>query len=186
MSVFRLAVSGLAVAVLAGCAVVAPPYSADYSVLDKLKSTSIDKAAVAPVQPRDPAAPVNHINLRASPLRAAQGTFAQYLEDALTQDLKEVSAYDPKAGTLISATILKNNIDVSGFSKGEGAMAVKFLITRAGATRLDKTYTANTEFDSSFVGAIAIPNGQNEYGHLVKVLLAQVYADPEFVNALKQ
>jgi hypothetical protein len=186
MSVFRLAASGLAVAMLAGCAaLVAPPYSADYSALDKLKGASIEKTAVAPVQPRDASAAVNKISLRGASLQAAQGTFAQYLEDALIQDLKEVSAYDPKAGTLISATILKNDVDVSGFSKGTGTMTVRFTVTRAGATRLDKTYAAATEFESSFAGNVAIPKGQGEYGHLVQTLLGKVYADPEFVNALK-
>jgi len=187
MSFLRLSACCLAVAVFSGCStLVPPPYSADYQGLDRLKKQPLEKVAVGTVQPRNPDAPVNKITLRGARLAGPNGTFAQYLEEALVQDLKEIAVFDAAAGTRIDATILKNDIDVSGFSTGTGRMDVELTVTRNTKTSLKKTYSATTTFDSSFAGAVAIPKGQAEYGNLVRTLLGKVYADPEFVNALKK
>lgn len=187
MSSVRLLASCLVVAVFSGCSTLAPPpYSADYQILDQLKKQPLEKVAVGAFQPRDPDAPVNKISLRAAKLAGPKGTFAQYLEDALIQDLKDIAAFDAAAGTRIDATILKNDIDVSGFSTGTGRMDVEVTVTRNAKTSLKATYSASTTFDSSFAGAVAIPKGQAEYGNLVRTLLGKVYADPQFINALKK
>lgn len=183
----RLLACGAAVAALSGCAaLVAPPYSADYSALDQLKKMPLQKVAVAPVQPRDAAAPVNRIGLRGASLVGPKGTFAQYLEDALVQDLSEVSAYDPAADLRLDATLVKNKLDISGISTGNGEMEVGIVLSRRGSTVLKKTYAAKTTFESSFAGNVAIPKGQLEYANLVRALLAKVYADADFINALKK
>ena len=187
MSTARLLASCFALAVFSGCSTLAPPpYSADYKALDQLKPQVAEKVAVGTFQPRNPDAPVNKISLRAANLAGPKGTFAQYLEDALIQDLKEIAVYDAGAGTRIDATILKNDIDISGFSTGTGRMDVELTVTRNAKTSLKKTYSASTTFESSFVGAVAIPKGQFEYGNLVRTLLGQVYADPQFIEALKK
>ena len=187
MSSVCLLASCFALAVFSGCSTLAPPpYSADYQILDQLKKQPLEKVAVATFQPRNPDAPVNKISLRAANLAGPKGTFAQYLEDALIQDLKEIAVFDTAAGTRIDATILKNDIDVSGFSTGTGRMDVELTVTRNAKTSLKKTYSASTTFDSSFAGAVAIPKGQSEYGNLVRTLLGKVYADPQFINALKR
>lgn len=187
MSSLRLLASCFAVAVFSGCStLVPPPYSADYQTLDQLKKQPLDKVGVGAVQPRNPDAPVNKITLRGARLAGPKGTFAQYLEDALIQDLKEIAAFDAGAGTRIDATILKNDIDVSGFSTGTGVLDAELTVTRNNKATLKKTYSAKTTFDSSFAGAVAIPKGQAEYGTLVRALLGKVYADPEFINALKK
>jgi len=187
MKSFRLAAAGLAVAVLSGCAaLVAPPYSPDYEVLDRLKRMPLEKVAVAPVQPRETSAPVNRITLRGASLTSPKGTFAEYLEDALVQDLREVSAHDPSSGMRIEATVLKNSIDVAGFSQGAGEMEIDLSVKRNGVVLHQKKYHTATSFESSFAGAVAIPKGQLEYANLVRRLLSKVYADPDFINALKK
>jgi hypothetical protein len=187
MNFARLLVSGAAVAALAGCStLVAPPYSPDYPALDSLKKVPLQKVAVGPVQPRDAAAAVNRISLRGAHMVGPKGTFAQYLEDALVQDLREVSAYDPAAGLRLDATLLKNDLDISGVSTGKGEMQVEITISRGAAAVLKKTYGATTSFESSFAGNVAIPKGQLEYANLVRALLAKVYADADFINALKK
>jgi hypothetical protein len=186
MSLRHVFAAGLCAVVLSGCSsLVAPPYSADYDVLDGLKKTPLAKVAVAPVRPTDAAAPVNKITLRGANLVGPKGTFAAYLEDALIEDLRELSVYDAGAAVLLQATILKNDIDVSGLSVGTGRMDVALSVTRGGVPLLNKTYTAATQFESSFAGAVAIPRGQSEYGALVRKLLSSIYADPEFKAALK-
>lgn len=179
-----LAFSALAV-LATGCAQLkAPPYAADYEALDRLKASKPASVAVVKVQPTDPNDPVNNLSLRGARLISPSGTFAKYLEDALVNDLKEVSAYDAKSGTRIDARILNNEISVANIVTGTGAMEVQIEVTREGAQRLKKIYKANTSFESSFAGIVAIPAGQAAYSDLVRTLLRQVYSDPQFTAAL--
>ncbi len=174
------------VVALSGCALNVPSYSPRYETLDQLKKKPIDKLAVGNFQPSDPKAEVNHITLRGSPLSPENSTFAAYLENALRTDLKEVGVYDPASGTRLDATLLKNDIDVSGFSTGTGVMEVRLSVSRQSIVSFEKIYTANTQFDSSFVGAVAIPKGQAEYPNLVRTLLQQIYLDAAFIEAVKK
>ena len=189
MAITRMhGVAFCALAVLAtGCAQLkAPPYAADYEALDRLKASKPSAVAVVKVQPTDPNDPVNNLSLRGARLVSPSGTFAKYLEDALVGDLKEVSAYDAKSRTRIDARILGNEISVANIVTGTGAMEVQIEVTREGVQRLKKTYKANTSFESSFAGIVAIPAGQAAYSDLVRTLLRQVYSDPQFAAALGQ
>lgn len=169
-----------------GCAqMVAPPYSADYTALDQLKKSAAGaKTSIGAFQPTDPKDAVNNLSLRAARLGSSSGSFAKYLEDALSNDLKEISVYDPAARTRIDAVILHNEMAIGGFNTGEGLMDVDLTITRDGVQRLRKTYLARTTFESSFAGAVAIPKAQSEYPRLVRELLRNVYSDPAFVSAI--
>jgi len=187
MAISRLrGVALCALAVIAtGCAQYkAPPYATDYEALDRLKAAKPSSVAVTAFQPTDPQHAVNNLSLRGARLTSPSGTFAKYLEDALIRDLKEISAFDPASGTRIEATILVNAIDISGFVTGTGAMEVELTVVRRGQRALRKTYKANTTFESSFAGIVAIPAGQAAYTDLARTLLRAVYADPQFVTAI--
>lgn len=176
-----------AVAVLSGCAsFVAPAYSPDYPSLDRLKTSMIDKIAVGSFQPRAADAPVNRVTLRGASLAPPSGSFAEYLENAIRSDLTELRVLDANAATRIDATLLKNDIDISGFSVGEGIIEVKLTVSKNGTPRLDKVYAAKTRFESSFAGNVAIPRGQSEYPNLVRALLQTIYVDPAFVAAIRK
>jgi len=175
----------LATAVLAtGCApLLAPPYAADYETLDKLEATRPGMVALAKAQPTDADDKVNTVRLRSARLLSPSGSFAQYLQDAMMRDLSEISAYDPKAPTRIAARVLANEIDL-GVINGAGRMEVEVTVTRDTTQRLRKTYRAETAFDSSYASIVAVPAGQAAYPRLVRALLRQVYADPQFVAAI--
>jgi hypothetical protein len=182
----RMAVMALAAVTLTGCAsFVAPTYSPDYPTIDRLKVAQLGKVAVGEFQPRSPEAPVNKITLRGAPFVSSNGSFAQYLEEAIRSDLTELRVLDPKAETRIEATLLKNDIDVSGINTGEGFMDVKLSVIKRGQTVHEKIYSARTQFESSFAAAVAVPKGQSEYPRLVRTLLQSVYADPAFITAVR-
>lgn len=182
----RMAMLAITAVALTGCgSFVAPTYSPDYPSIDRLKGAQVGKIAVGEFQPRSPEAPVNKVTLRGAPLVASQGSFAQYLEEAIRSDLTELRVLDPKADTRVDATLLKNDIDVSGISTGEGFMDVKLTVSRRGQTVHDKVYRATTQFESSFAAAVAVPRGQSEYPRLVRTLLQTIYADPAFIAAVK-
>ncbi|WP_426390912.1 hypothetical protein [Variovorax sp. R-27] len=175
----------LAVVVLTtGCApLLAPPYAADYETLDRLEATRPGPVALTKAQPIEAEEKVNTVRLRSARLLSPSGSFAQYLQDALMRDLSEISVYDPKAPTRIAARILVNEIDL-GVINGTGRMDVEVTVTREGTQRLRKTYRAETAFDSSYASIVAVPAGQAAYPRLVRALLRQVYADPQFVAAI--
>ncbi|HEX7866009.1 MAG TPA: hypothetical protein VF555_13740 [Variovorax sp.] len=175
----------LAAAVLAtGCApLLAPPYAADYETLDKLEAARPGMVALAKAQPTDAEEKVNTVRLRSARLLSPSGSFAQYLQDAMMRDLSEISVYDPKAPTRIAARIVVNEIDL-GVINGTGRMDVEITVTRDATQRLRKTYRAETAFDSSYASIVAVPAGQAAYPRLVRALLRQVYADPQFVAAI--
>lgn len=176
-----------AVVALSGCAsFVAPAYSPDYPSLDRLKKVSIDKVALGSFQPRAVDAPVNRITLRGATLAPPNGTFAEYLENAIRSDLTELRVLDANASTRVDATLLQNDIDISGFSEGEGRIEVKLTVSKKGVPTLEKAYSATTRFESSFAGNVAIPRGQSEYPNLVRALLQTIYADPAFVTAIQK
>ncbi|MBB3640726.1 MULTISPECIES: hypothetical protein [Variovorax] len=180
-----LLIGALAAAVLAtGCApLLAPPYAADYETLDKLEATRPGMVALAKAQPSDANDKVNTVRLRSARLLSPSGSFAQYLQDAMMRDLSEISVYDPKAPTRIAARVLVNEIDL-GVINGAGRMEVEITVTRDATQRLRKTYRAETAFDSSYASIVAVPAGQAAYPRLVRALLRQVYADPQFVAAI--
>lgn len=186
MYFLRLWLSAAVLALLAGCAsFVAPAYSPDYPTLDRLKTQSLDKVSVGRFEPRAAEAPVNKITLRGAPFAPASGTFVDYLEQAIRSDLHELRLLDPNATARIDATVLKNDIDVSGLSTGEGHMQVELTVSRDGRPVHQKVYTASTRFDSAFAAAVAVPKGQSEYPNLVRALLQTIYADPAFAAALR-
>lgn len=175
----------LAAAVLAtGCApLLTPPYAADYESLDRLEAARPGMVALAKAQPSDANDKVNTVRLRSARLLSPSGSFAQYLQDAMMRDLSEISVYDPKAPTRIAARVLVNEIDL-GVINGAGRMEVEITVTRDATQRLRKTYRAETAFDSSYASIVAVPAGQAAYPRLVRALLRQVYADPQFVAAI--
>ncbi|TDR79940.1 hypothetical protein [Paludibacterium purpuratum] len=174
-------------ATMSGCASFnTPSYTPDYNAIDALKAAQIGKVAVNTVQPEDPAADVNHINLRGSHLTVEGGTFASYLQQAITSDLTEAGVYDPNADTKLVIELLENDINVAGFATGTGVLVVNLQVLQHGKVVLDKKYSAHSQFDSSFAAALAIPNGQNAYPGLVKKLLSTIYSDHQFIDVLQQ
>jgi hypothetical protein len=174
------------IGLISGCSLEPPVYTTDYETINRLKNISMDKVAIGDVQPKDPTASVNKISLRAATLAPKRGSFATYLEDALRNDLRGLGIYDASSTTQINVIILKNDIDISGFNIGNGLMEIKLTVNKNGLLKLDKKYSAKTEFESSFAGAVAITNGQNEYPKLVKTLLKNIYTDSDFINILKK
>lgn len=171
---------------ITGCTIMAPSYTPDYTAVDALKRRNISKIAIEMVEPKDPNSKVNKITLRGGFLASPSGNYAQYLEDALKSDLSDANLLDQNSLLRLSAFLLNNDINVAGFNTGYGTIEARFSINRNGVALFDKTIAAETEFDSSFAAAVAVPKGQNEYPNLVRALLRKLYTDKEFINVLQQ
>jgi hypothetical protein len=71
-------------------------------------------------------------------------------------------------------------------AKGKGDIAAVFSVTKSGKKIFEKEITAHEEWESSFVGAIAIPNAMNAYPTLVNTLIANLFNDKDFVKAISK
>ena len=66
-----------------------------------------------------------------------------------------------------------------------GDSCVRFVVKSKGETRYDKQVRQDAKWDSSFVGAIAIPDAINHYSEQFRLILLRLYRDPEFLKALR-
>ena len=57
------------------------------------------------------------------------------------------------------------------------------MLRRKGEVVFDKVVKADDQWESSFIGAIAIPAGMQGYVATVQKLVGTVFADPDFVAA---
>jgi len=172
-------------ALASGCSLTAPRYTASLDNVQKLKDGAIEPTKVGAFrsEPAKDNAPT--ISLRGSSLASPyDSSYAQYLAEALKQELSMAGRLAPDAQIEVTGALQKNDISIP-ISTGSGDITARFIVTRGGAVRYDQVKSIHDEWDSSFVGAIAIPRAQEQYPVMVQKLLAALYADPAFIQALK-
>ncbi|HZT56631.1 MAG TPA: hypothetical protein VFA35_10420, partial [Burkholderiaceae bacterium] len=111
------------------------------------------------------------------------GSFAKYLRETLTVELKAAGLFDPTAKTTIEGFLTDSAADAA-MSRGTGRLGARFVVVRGGRTVYDKELKVDASWDSSFVGAVAIPAAINEYSALYRKLVAKLLADPAFRAAV--
>jgi hypothetical protein len=176
----------LVVAVLStGCTMVAPTYSASLDNVQKIKSGDVQSAKVGTFESTKDKGNPNPISIRGSSLNSPyEGSYAKYLAEALKQELTLAGKFSAGASIEITGVLNRNDIDAA-MSKGTGDIGARFVVKRDGAVRYDQVKTIRDEWESSFVGAVAIPRAQQRYPTMVQKLLAALYADDAFIQALK-
>lgn len=124
------------------------------------------------------------LGLRGSSLNGGRdGTFTAYLKDALVIELTEAGRFQSNADTIVSGTLVDNQISAAAASHGTATMAVEFVVTRAGEEIYARTIRVENTWESSFMGAIAIPAAIQGYSATVQKLLGELFADVEFRRA---
>ena len=172
--------------VIAGCATPAPNYSISIPHVEKLKSSGAGPVAVAPVTAQGSEANDEAIAVRASRMVSPYGSFAKYLQSALTQELTEARLLDPQSGVQLTATLLKNDVSAAGVITASATIEARFVVRKSGTVVFDKVKNATITWDSNFIGAIAIPRAIENYPRLVSALLDQLYADDQFFAAIRK
>jgi hypothetical protein len=178
-----------AVLLASGCAMQAPRYQASIDNVEVLKQApnSMNLGGFS-VQAGSPAAASGGtaLSVRASPMNSPVGTdYAAYLADALSQELTVAKKLDPKSKIEVSGKLVKNDISAGGFSTNSGEIAAQFVVKKEGVVRFDKAKSASLTWDSSFLGAVAIPKAQQQYPVIVQKLLSLLWGDADFQAALK-
>ena len=176
------------VMLLGACAMTAPKYNGSFETSQKLRDAGLERARVGQFT-ADPKATdkVNRLSIRASPYASPYGSsFVAYLEQAVRQELEDGRLFDQNASTEIDGILLRNELDGSGIATGTADIEAQFIVQRDGTVRFDKVKSAHHEWESSFLGATAIPAAAQNYPVVVQKLISQLFADPDFIAAMKK
>lgn len=111
------------------------------------------------------------------------GSFAEYLRESLQVELAAAGLLNPQADAVVSGVLTHSQLDPD-IGTGKGAIRARFTVIRGGAKRYEKELSAQSEWESSFMGAVAIPAAAQQYEGLYRKLVARLIADPEFRKAL--
>jgi hypothetical protein len=171
------------VMLLSGCSIMAPGYSPSVKSVQAIKNSGAAPVTVSKATAAK--AGLNSVSLRGNPLKSPYGDYSSYIEQALKKELTDAGLLDDKATIVIGTQLTKNDIDTS-MAKGKGDIAAVFSVTKSGKKIFEKEITAHEEWESSFVGAIAIPNAMNAYPTLVNTLIANLFNDKDFVKAISK
>jgi hypothetical protein len=182
--ILRLVGAGILVTLLSACSSVAPKYNTNFDNVEKLRGSKLESVAVGTVTKSDKGNDVDRLTIRGGAYKSPNGSYAAYLQEAMRQELADARLLDPTSQLELSGVLLRNELDGSGVSIGFAEIEARFVVKRAGAVRFDKVKAARHEWESSFVGAVAIPAAQQNYPIVVQKLLTTLYSDPDFRKAL--
>ncbi|WP_343632916.1 hypothetical protein [Roseateles sp.] len=185
----RLTLALGAVAVLTACvSAQMPPPSASPANVAKLQAASaapsqLGSFKLAAGKPADMDTTLG--GLRGSSVSPSSGTFSAQLRDELGAELKAAGLLDPASPIVIEGELTDSKVDAA-IGTGTGRLAARFVVKRAGQKVFDKEVAAESSWESSFVGATAIPMAINQYGALYKALIGKLLDDADFRAAVKK
>jgi len=93
---------------------------------------------------------------------------------------------DAAAPAPVSATLLRNEISAVRMHTQSGAVGARFVVTRGGQPVYDKLKRAKLSWETHVVGGMDTVTARGQYPKLVAALLAELYGDPDFVQALQR
>lgn len=179
-------ITALSLGVLVGCAGPAPNYAPSIDNVEALKKADVRPVRTGTIALAPDLKTGQSVSIRANTMVSGIGNnYGDYLVAALRQELELAKLYDPNASTGISGTLLRNDISAGGFTTNNGEIAARFIVKRGDAVRFDKVKEVKHQWEGSIVGAVAIPRAANNYPVMVQMLLAQLFSDADFRNAIR-
>jgi hypothetical protein len=149
-------------------------------------------ANMAPVQlgaftldPRLPESADKNMSMRGanSVVSPVDGSFVQYLKSTLAEELKASGLLDPKSTIVITGALVETQLHTD-IGTASGSLKTHFVVTRDGATRYDRELAAVDSWESSFMGAVAIPAAANHYQGLFRKMVSTLLDDKDFKAAV--
>jgi hypothetical protein len=167
---------------LTGCSAVAPAYQPSIDNTRALQQLPDRKVSVGTFTARTPE--LNHISLRGGAFNSPfNDSYAEYLKAALRSELESAGKLDSTAQVTITGELLENALDAA-IGTGTARISARIMVTRGKDKVFDKIVVGTSSWDSSFMGAVAIPAARQNYADTMKKLLAQLFSDPDFRAAL--
>jgi hypothetical protein len=185
--IFRHALLAALLVALSGCASVemsSPTPLTDHLVTVrglKLVPAAVGNFALAPGLPAEKD---RSISLRGSSLKApGGGSFAEHLKAKLTAQLKAAGWLDQTSNSTISGELLQSEADAA-MGTGTASLGARFIVVRDGLSVYRSELRVQDSWESSFMGAIAIPLAMQHYEALYGKLVTKLIDDPAFRRAM--
>ncbi|MBY0241934.1 MAG: hypothetical protein K2X55_21740 [Burkholderiaceae bacterium] len=183
-----IAAAAFATLQLTGCAQLAmTPPKANIETTARLRGAAMAPANVGSFtldagkpESLDKSISLRGANSVSSPIN---GSFAQYLRESLKVELEAAGLLDPASATVITGKLTAAEVD-AGMGTGKGQLGARFTVMRGNAVRFDRELKVESTWESSFVGAVAIPAAAGNYEALYRKLVANLLDDPAFRKAL--
>lgn len=183
MTVLRLFLVVLALGALGGCAANAPQYAPVVVNIDAASKLP-GSVAVGKFDLADPS--LNSVSARSTSFASpVNGSYADYLASAATAELKAAGKYQESSPRVLTGTLEKNSLSAAGINTNDAEVTVRFKIAEGSRAAYDKTLSVRHEWESSFLGGIAIPRAIQNYVVALQMLLNKLYSDPEFASATR-
>jgi hypothetical protein len=170
-------------ALLSACAIQAPKYVAQPQSQSILKNGGLGHVSMGTFSAREPG--LERLSIRGNPLTPTTGTFSGDIRQALESELRQAGLLGLDQQTTIGGTLVTNELNGRGLSKGYATIAMDFFVVRDGHEVWRGTKTVSNTWDSSFFGAKAIPAASQGYVESIGKLVAELVSDAGFQDALK-
>lgn len=160
--------------------------SATPATVEKLRAASLTPAQVGSFRlapGKNPSMDTTLGGLRGNTLLPAKGSWSQLLKDTLVTELTAAGLFDSASSSVVEGQLTDSSVDAA-IGTGTGRLAGRFTVMKSGRVIYEKEIAAEASWESSFVGAVAIPAAMNQYGALYKTLIAKLVDDPDFRRAL--
>lgn len=172
---------------LTGCASVAlPPASPGVERVEKLRAARLQPARAGSfvlAAARNAEMDRSLGGLRGVSLSPPQGSLALHPRDELVAALKAAGLHDEKSALVIEAELTESQVDAA-IGTGTARLAARSVVRRGGAKVYDQERVAQSQWESSFVGAVAVPLAINQYTALYMALFAKLVEEADFRAAL--
>ncbi|WP_324170869.1 hypothetical protein [Sulfurimonas sp.] len=184
MRYFKLTLLALLLVLTTGCSMKGHKFNPDFNSINELKDTNLKSMTIQKnkfKKEKD-----ESIGLRAMNMTSPYGgSFSKYLEISLEEQLKQASIYDTKSDIKISTVLLKNDVSISSFSIGEADLSANFIVMNKDRKVYEKEHSIHHEWDSSFIGQIAIKNAIENYPVAMQKLIDSFLLDKELIEVAK-
>lgn len=170
-----------------GCSVTSNKYTVSTDNIDKLRKGGTSKVNVAKFT-ADPKkqAEIDGLTIRGASFASPyNGSYAEYLQTALQDELSIANRLDSNSQISISGVVLDNQFDASGVDLGEASLSARIRVTKSGNEKYNKVLTTKHTWESYFAAFKAVPAAQIGYVGMIQKFLGQLYSDKDFINAIK-
>jgi hypothetical protein len=186
VAIGRCVAAACVVVVASGCAMYAPAYQPSIDNVETLKKSQARPVMLGAFTVQAGAVGASAIGLRANSMTSSVGSdYAAYLAEALRQELALAGKLDPKSEIAVSGVLIKNDIAAGGASTNSGEIEARFVVKSRDQVRYEAVKRVQLSWESSFVGAIAIPKAQQQYPLLVQKLISALFEDSQFQVAIR-
>ena len=173
--------------IISGCSVKGIEFTPNFNSINDLKDTNLKSVNVKKnnfvgIGTENSVSLGRGSNVMTSPYG---GSFQEYLEISLKEELLQASLYSENSNIIITPKLLKNTLD-TGMSVGMAELSANFIIEIENKEVFSKTYTIQQEWESSFVAATAVPRTLDNYPIAIQKLIDTFLLDMDVQKILKK